>query len=85
MAESHMTSAIEGAMEGNAVLFVGSGFSRSARNLKNESLKTAPELAKHLSNECGLQDVASLEDAAGLFVSKHTPAELIAYWRPSFR
>ena len=72
-----LTEAIEHAIDGNAVLFVGSGFSRSAKNLDGQPLKTGGRLAEFLSEECGLSEPASLDDVADLYVAKHGTTKLV--------
>lgn len=72
-----LTEAIKHAIDGNAVLFVGSGFSRSAKNLDGQSLKTGSQLAEFLSEECHLSESASLEDVADLYIEKHGATKLV--------
>lgn len=68
---------IKHALDGSVLLFVGSGFSRSARNVDDRPLKTGRELATWLSNECGVSGPAGLEDVAELYVAKHGVSALI--------
>ena len=72
-----LTEAIEYAIDGNAVLFVGSGFSRSAKNLDSQSLKTGNQLTEFLSEECHLSESASLEDVADLYIEKYGTTKLV--------
>ena len=46
--------AIQHAIDGNALLFVGSGFSKGAVSLEGHEFLTGRELAKRLYNECGV-------------------------------
>ncbi len=73
----NLTEAIEHAIDGNAVLFVGSGFSRSAKNLDDQPLKTSGQLAEFLGEKCGLAEPASLDDVADLFVAKQGATKLV--------
>lgn len=72
-----LTEAIKHAIDGNAVLFVGSGFSRSAKNLDSQSLKTGNQLTEFLSEECHLSEPASLEDVADLYIEKYGATKLV--------
>ena len=72
-----IAEAIEHAIDGNAVLFVGAGFSRSAKNLDGQPLKTGRRLAKLLGKECGLSSSAPLDDVADLYVTKHGTTKLV--------
>ena len=72
-----LNEAIEHAIDGNGVLFVGSGFSRSATNLDGQHLKTGGQLAEFLGQECGLLESASLEDVAELYIEKHGRTKLV--------
>jgi len=68
---------IEHAVDGEAVLFVGSGFSRSAKNVAGTNLKTASGLAAHLSRLCGLETPGSLSDVADLYLEKYGATRLV--------
>ena len=61
-------AALELALDGHALLFVGAGFSRGAINRAGEPLKSAPELAYHLASQIGLPDGTSLDDASEEFM-----------------
>jgi hypothetical protein len=56
---------------------VGSGFSRSAKNLDGQPLKTGGQLAEFLGQECSLLESASLEDVADLYIAKHGKTKLV--------
>ena len=62
--------ALEHALDGHAILFIGAGFSREARNVRNTALKNGPELTEHLSRLAGLTEHANLEDAAEEFAQQ---------------
>ncbi|MDA1313216.1 MAG: SIR2 family protein, partial [Acidobacteria bacterium] len=80
-----LIQAIEHAIDGNAVLFVGSGFSRSAKNLDNEHLKTGGELACFLGETCGLSASDSLSDVADFYVAKFGSTSLVSLLRRQFQ
>ncbi len=59
--------ALEHAMTGRAVLFTGAGFSSSGVNLRGTSVKSGPQLARHLSAMAKLPPETALQDAAEEF------------------
>lgn len=59
--------AIERALEGDAILFVGAGFSAGAINVKGERFLKASELASVFAARTGLPSNTSLEDAAEVY------------------
>jgi len=69
-----LTEAIQHALEGNAVLFVGAGFSIGATNTRDGRLKNGRDLRDHLLNMAGiaLDEDVSLQDAADLFLEVHS-------------
>lgn len=72
-----LSTAIEKALDGNAVLFVGAGFSRGAVNIKGNNLPFGHELAAHFASLCALPENTSLEDAAEVYVEKFSTDALI--------
>lgn len=62
---------------GNAILFLGSGFSTDARNIDGEKLPTAFELASELSSLAGVPGNFPLDRAAGFFIKKEGLNRLI--------
>lgn len=62
-ADASFTDLVDSIMNGQCVLFTGSGFSSGARNILDESMPTAWELKCILEKECGLT-AESLEQAA---------------------
>jgi len=56
--------AIELALDGEALLFVGAGFCSGAKNLSGESMKSAEALTKSLADELGIPSITGLDDAA---------------------
>ena len=49
-----LNTAIKHAIDGNAMLFTGSGFSGGARPLEGDTFLTGRGLAKRLYEECGI-------------------------------
>jgi hypothetical protein len=63
--------AIEYAIDGEAVLFIGAGFSSGATNIRGTHLKTGLSFAAHLANLAEINLDLSLEEAAEEFVAMH--------------
>nr|MBC8506290.1 SIR2 family protein [Chloroflexota bacterium] len=61
-------TALQHALDGESILFVGAGFSIGAKNIQGQSLKSGPKLAELLCSEASLSDVTRLEDAAEDFI-----------------
>ncbi|MDA0810637.1 MAG: SIR2 family protein, partial [Planctomycetota bacterium] len=78
------SDALEAALNGEAVLFTGAGFSFGAINVKGESPKSSPELAAELAAECGIDEETFLDEAAGFFLEDHGTDELISRLRPQY-
>lgn len=49
-----LNEAIRHAIDGNAILFMGSGFSYKAKNLESKSPMTGRAFARHLYELCGV-------------------------------
>ncbi len=73
----NLNKAIENALNGEAILFVGSGFSQDAININDGKFKLGGELAKYLSSEIGIESSSSLEDAAEVYAEKNGTDKLI--------
>lgn len=77
--------AIQYALEGQAILFAGSGFSFGATNLNNKSFKTGIELRDALAFECGITKTEeSLENVSLLYKKKKSSDELVRYLKREF-
>lgn len=76
--------ALEHAASGNAVLFLGAGFSVGAMNTKQAPFRTGAELARFLSARSGAPVDTPLEDAAEMFASRFGPDELIKELRREY-
>lgn len=72
-----LTDAMEIALDGNAVLFVGAGFSLGAMNQLGAAFLNGPLLARRLGTRCGLSDETPLEDAAEIFLERFGKDALI--------
>ena len=72
-----LSLAIEHAIDGNAILFLGSGSSIGALNLRNEPFMTGSQFAKHLAKLADIEEDALLEDAAEEYVNKFGEEKLI--------
>lgn len=69
--------AIKIALDGDAILFTGSGFSTGAKNQKNEKLKTAGGLCDILCNEIGIEYDDDLGYVTEKYIDKKSESELI--------
>lgn len=75
------------ALDGNAVLFLGSGFSIGAIKEDGTEFKTAAPLAHKLLAECGLpkeEYVDDLGQATEVFVNMRSEHELVDYMRKEY-
>ncbi len=70
-------AALEHAINGEAILFAGAGFSVGAKNLNNQPLKTGGMLAEYFADATDLPADSRLEDAAEAFVELHGDDRLI--------
>lgn len=62
-----LSTGIQRVLDGEAVLFVGAGFSRGAVNIRDTQLKSGVEIADHFASLAGLPQTTRLEDAAELY------------------
>ena len=79
-----LEEALELALDGRALLFVGAGFSRGATNLAGNDFSVGVDLAATLSKEAGLPVGLALDDAAELYVEKFGVDKLIDKLKLSF-
>src|ERR1035438_489683 len=70
-------TALEHALDGDALLFTGAGFSRGAINVRGEEFKTARQFASELATQCGLPDNVELPDASEEFAHQRGADQLI--------
>ncbi len=76
--------ALEFASNGDAVLFIGSGFSRGAINTRDTNMRTGGELARHLAEECGLPSETNLQDSADIYIERIGASELVQVLKEEF-
>ncbi len=79
-----LEQAMQIALDGGALLFVGAGFSRGAVNLAGQPFKSGPELAAHLASRASLPAETGLEDAAEAFAEKYGVDKLIGEIQTEF-
>ena len=79
-----LDEALELALDGHAVLFLGAGFSRGATNWHGSSLKSAGELAAHLAQKANLSENTPLEDASEEFIVQHGEERLVTELKSEF-
>lgn len=66
---NEISKAIESALNGNSMLFLGAGFSKGAETLNGNKILGAKELAEALCNECGTDyPTDNLAEAADEFI-----------------
>ncbi len=76
--------ALEHLLDGDAILFIGAGFSSGAKNLRGEEIKTGRELAVHFARATELPDSTPLDDASEEFQLKHGEDSLISELQQEF-
>ena len=76
---------IHHALKGDAILFVGSGFSRNAINSLGEKLKTGEEFSKYLLDGLCIQEKVPLRTASSIFFEKKGVNELYRILRQEFK
>lgn len=64
-------------LAGEGLLFIGSGFSLGATNLRNTQIKTGNMLANSLSELAGIPTGKSLEDSSECFLDRFGADALI--------
>jgi len=81
----NLEDALELALDGKGVLFVGAGFSVGAMNLRNRSMQTAWGLSKLLAQACSLPgESVPLEDASEAYIEQFGKDALIHEIRQEF-
>jgi hypothetical protein len=80
----HLEDAMERALDGDAILFVGAGFSSGAINLKGERFLRGSELASLFAARTGLPSDTSLEDAAEVYEERYGSDALIRELQQEF-
>lgn len=67
-----LVEAIRHAIDGNAILFLGAGFSCEGENLNGESLPSASELSRRICREMGAEESPELSVASEMFIDHPT-------------
>jgi hypothetical protein len=83
--EMDFDSALERALDGESVLFLGAGFSLGATNSRNQPFETGSGFANRLGSAVYLPTPADLQDAAEAFLENRGPAALAKEVLESFR
>ncbi len=83
--DMEIREAVRYALEGQAILFAGSGFSFGAKNMRDLPFKTGIGLRDALAAECGIAKTEeSLENVALLYKKKKSPAQLVRFLKEEF-
>ena len=69
-------SALERALDGESVLFLGAGFSLRATNSRLQPFESGTAFANRLASAAGLRAPTDLQDAAEAFLESRGPAAL---------
>ena len=72
-----LEQAIKHAIDGQAILFAGSGFSYGAKNAKGTVPMTGQSLAKFLAEECGIKRDVPLDIIADIYAKEFSNGKLI--------
>ena len=75
--DERLRDAIRHALNGEAMLFLGAGASRTVRGRKGVPLPIGQELSNKLADECGLSPKYDLGDIAEFFIEKRSETTLI--------
>ncbi len=79
-----LDEALELAIDGHAILFVGAGFSVGASNQSGQPIKLASELAAYLALKTGLPKGTPLEDVAEEYLSQFGEQALVRLLKNEF-
>ncbi len=77
-------TAINLALEGNAILFAGSGFSFGAKNLNGEGFHTGDGLRDIIAEDCGITSSRPLSVVSEFYISEKSDDELIEFLKKEF-
>jgi len=73
----NLQEGIQLALSGQAILFVGAGFSVGAKNLRDTPLKTGKQLSKYLGEAASFDEEVQLDEAAEQFIALFGKDKLI--------
>ncbi len=79
-----INTAINCALEGNAILFAGSGFSYGAKNLNGTNFNTGDGLRDIIAKDCGTPSQRPLSVVSEFYISEKSDDELIALLKKEF-
>lgn len=79
-----INTAINYALEGNAILFAGSGFSYGAKNLNGKSFNIGDGLRDIIAKDCGITSSRPLSVVSEFYISKKSDDELIELLKNEF-
>lgn len=80
-----MQEALQSIASGRSILFLGSGFSRTALNERHKQPMTGRQLAEYLATETNLPVDTELDDSAEAYVEQYGDAALISLLKSEFR
>lgn len=69
--------AMQHLISGNAILFLGAGFSVGATNISNEKFLAGGDLSKRLCKEMGIRESDDLKNVSNLYIKKNDPDILV--------
>lgn len=72
-----INQAIRHALDGEALLFIGSGFSFGAKNIEGSKFSTGEELAKELCESLKIDEPLQLNTASGIYLEEEGADKLI--------
>lgn len=79
-----LETAIKHAIDGNALLFLGAGYSCDATNLMGERMKIASEISKNLCDELGIPQNENLSIVSDIYLKKSLPKNLIKILKDNY-
>lgn len=77
-------TAINFALEGNAILFAGSGFSYGAKNLNGTNFNVGDNLRDIIAEDCGITSFRPLSVVSEFYISEKSDDELIELLKKEF-
>jgi len=79
-----LTQAIEHALSGDALLFLGAGFSIQAINCNNENMSDSKRFSNILCDKMGVKSNDDLSRVANLYLKKNSPVDLVELLKREF-